>query len=103
MSFQLDKEITPQELSERLKSGERMNILDVREPEEWAEGHIPGAKHIPLGQLYNRHVELDPEQEHVVVCRSGGRSAMACELLSEGGYNVINMVGGMLAWPGDIE
>lgn len=102
MSFQPDKEISAHDLAERLKSGEELNIVDVREPVEWEEGHIPGAKHIPLGQLPQRLEELDPKQEWFIVCRSGGRSGLACELLSESGYNVVNMTGGLLAWRGEL-
>ena len=82
---------------------DKFTVLDVREPDEWASGHIPGAKHIPLGELETRHGELDKKSETVVVCRSGGRSSVACEFLSGMGYNVINMPGGMTAWQGDIE
>ena len=93
----------PFEVKERLKQGDKFTILDVREPDEWASGHIPGAKHIPLGDLEARHGELDKTGETVVVCRSGGRSSAACELLATKGYNVINMPGGMTAWQGEIE
>ncbi len=93
----------PFEVKERMKRGDNFTILDVREPDEWASGHIPGAKHIPLGEIEARHGELDKEGETVVVCRSGGRSSIACEFLAAMGYNVINMPGGMSAWQGDIE
>ncbi|SFE08865.1 Rhodanese-related sulfurtransferase [Paenibacillus catalpae] len=93
----------PFEVKERLKRSEKFTILDVREQDEWESGHIPQAKHIPLGQLESRLNELDPNQETVVVCRSGGRSYVACEFLSAMNYNVINMPGGMTAWQGDIK
>ncbi|MDU4697153.1 MAG: rhodanese-like domain-containing protein [Paenibacillus sp.] len=103
MAFKPEKEITSAELATRIKRGEPVNVLDVREPLEWAEGHIPGAKHIPLGQLPERHAELDPQEELIVVCRSGGRSSLACELLGERGYNVVNLLGGMMAWQDEVE
>ncbi|MGG6313134.1 rhodanese-like domain-containing protein [Paenibacillus macerans] len=103
MAFQPDKEISPIELAARMKRGESVAVLDVREPTEWAEGHIPGARHIPLGQLPERHAELNPDEELIVVCRSGGRSSLACELLGERGYKVVNMTGGMLAWQDELE
>ncbi|WEK55493.1 MAG: rhodanese-like domain-containing protein [Candidatus Cohnella colombiensis] len=87
----------------RLKRGEKFNILDVREQEEWDSGHIPNATHIPLGQLEHRYSELNAAEEIVVVCRSGKRSEKACEILSAKGYNVINMIGGMSEWPGQVE
>jgi rhodanese-related sulfurtransferase len=92
----------PFEVKERLKQGEKFEILDVRELEEWASGHIPEARHIPLGELEARHKELTKDQEIVVVCRSGNRSGIACQYLSEMGYKAINMPGGMSAWQGNV-
>lgn len=76
-------------------------VLDVREDKEWAAGHIPHAKHIPLGQLAGRLSELDKHKQKpiVVSCRSGHRSARACALLKKSGFeNVHNLAGGILAW-----
>ncbi|OMD34734.1 rhodanese-like domain-containing protein [Paenibacillus odorifer] len=92
------KEITSTELAKRLDQGESLSILDVRELDEWEEGHVAGAKHIPLGELNLRLNELDPARETIVICRSGNRSGMACELLNAKGFKVINMTGGLLAW-----
>lgn len=91
------------EVLQRLESKESFMILDVRELDEWESGHIPNAKHIPLMEIPTRIKELDPDQEIVVVCHSGGRSHHACEYLSHMGYNVINMLGGMSIWRGDLE
>ncbi|MEJ7901864.1 MAG: rhodanese-like domain-containing protein [Thermomicrobiales bacterium] len=74
-------------------------ILDVREPEEWQEGHIPGAIHIPLGELPVRKGELDPAQPVVVVCRSGRRSLDGADTLITAGFtNVKSLAGGMVDW-----
>lgn len=97
------KEITTQELLEKLTDGEALNMIDVREDDEVAEGIIPGAKHIALGELPERLHELDKDQHYVMICRSGGRSGNACHFLSEQGYDVANMVGGMLDWEGEVE
>lgn len=102
MSFKIPQEIHPQELAERLKAGEELVLLDVREPAEWVEGHVPGARHIPLSQLLERQQELNPAVETFVMCRSGGRSGLACELLSERGYKVVNMTGGLTNWKHDL-
>ncbi|WHX49827.1 rhodanese-like domain-containing protein [Paenibacillus woosongensis] len=102
MTGRVSKEISPQELSARLKKGEAVKMLDVREPEEWAAGHIEGAKHIPLGQVLERLRELDADEELIVICRSGNRSGLACELLEEKGFNVVNMTGGLLAWEDEL-
>ncbi|MFD3261443.1 rhodanese-like domain-containing protein [Paenibacillus lentus] len=102
MAGRVNKEITPPELSERLKKGEKIMMLDVREPDEWAAGHVRGAKHIPLGQVLERLNELNADEELVVICRSGNRSGLACELLQEKGFNVVNMTGGLLAWEDEL-
>ncbi|MFC4322980.1 rhodanese-like domain-containing protein [Litchfieldia salsa] len=83
--------------------GEELNLIDVREVEEVAQGKIPGAINIPLGLLEFRMQELDKAKEYIMVCRSGGRSAQALKFLESHGFNVINMTGGMLAWEGPIE
>jgi rhodanese-related sulfurtransferase len=103
MAGKFSKAITPSEVQGRLEQGERLHILDVREHEEWDSGHIIGAKNIPLGFIGGRYNELDPEQETIVVCRSGNRSGLACELLESLGYNVVNMTGGMSQWSGNVE
>ncbi|HSD85832.1 MAG TPA: rhodanese-like domain-containing protein, partial [Anaerolineae bacterium] len=61
-------------------------VLDVRQPEEWNEGHIPGAKLIPLDQLEQRVNEVPRDKDVVVVCQSGGRSKQGCALLRQAGY-----------------
>ena len=76
----------------------RDQIVDVREDEEVAEGTIPGAIHIPLGQLSARAGELDRERPVITVCRSGWRSAHAAEQLEAAGFDATTMSGGMLAW-----
>ncbi len=97
------KEITAKELEKKVRGGEKVNIIDVREDKEVAKGKIPGAQHIPLGQVQDRLDEIDKEQHHYIVCRSGGRSGKACGFLSKQGYDVTNMAGGMLDWSGEIE
>lgn len=73
-------------------------ILDVREPHEFAAGHVPGATLIPLGQLSRRLSEIPKDKTVVAVCRSGNRSGQATELLRQRGFNAHNMRGGMNAW-----
>ncbi|MFE4572592.1 rhodanese-like domain-containing protein [Paenibacillus chitinolyticus] len=98
MAFQIPNSCTPQDLARRIHDGEDLYILDVREDEEWADGHIEQAVHIPLGQLMQRLGELDRDREITVVCRSGNRSGLACELLTEQNFDVVNMTGGMNNW-----
>lgn len=76
-------------------------ILDVREDKEFASGHIPKAKHIPLGKLASRMQELEKHKDKpiLVTCRSGQRSARACSMLKKAGFETIyNQQGGIIAW-----
>ncbi|MCY4085627.1 MAG: rhodanese-like domain-containing protein [Actinomycetia bacterium] len=73
-------------------------VLDVREPDEWDAGRIAGALHMPLGELAVRQAELPRDRPVVVVCRSGGRSAVATEALIGIGLAASNLEGGMKAW-----
>lgn len=76
-----------------------LTVVDVREPWEYAEGHIPGAVLIPLGELPDRLAEIPEDEVVVTVCRSGNRSSRAQEFLEQQGFaSVHNMLGGMLAW-----
>ncbi|MHA1300146.1 MAG: rhodanese-like domain-containing protein, partial [Candidatus Helarchaeota archaeon] len=97
-------DITPDELNERLGTDDEPDlILDVRSPQEYysPEGHISGAKLIPLGELMLKINELNAykDKEIVVICHSGMRSMMAARLLAQAGFkDVRNLVGGMMAW-----
>lgn len=76
-------------------------VLDVREPVEVAGGTIPGAIHIPLGELLDRFGELDVARTVACLCRSGNRSAMAADFLERNGFDAVNLAGGILAWTGE--
>lgn len=91
-------EITPQQLAERIKRASGTQIVDVREPAELADGMIPGAKHIALGELAARQNELDKSRPVIAVCRSGRRSAAAAEQLTAAGFTAHTVPGGMLEW-----
>jgi rhodanese-related sulfurtransferase len=88
-------EITITEAEQRRTSA---CILDVREDFEVAEGMIPGALHIPRGQLQARLSELNPAVPVIAVCRSGNRSAAVADALNGVGYKADTMAGGMTAW-----
>jgi rhodanese-related sulfurtransferase len=96
------RQMTPVEVQNGLGKNE-FDVVDVREVSEVAEGKIPGAIHIPLGLLEFRMNELDKNKSYVIVCRSGGRSSRATQILEYYGYNVINMQGGMMSWQGPTE
>lgn len=76
---------------------EGLAVLDVREPVEWAYGHIEGAVHIPLSTLPERVSDV-PEGQVLVVCKVGARSARAVAYLAQTGHDVVNLDGGMLDW-----
>lgn len=79
--------------------GEGVFVLDVREPDEWAQAHIPGATLIPLGELQSRVAELPKDQPVLVYCRSGNRSATGRDILKAAGFeNVTSMAGGINEW-----
>lgn len=93
-------DITVQALKERIDKGEKLNLIDVREPNEYEADNI-GATLIPLGDLPYRLDELEDlqDQEVIVHCRSGKRSEMAQQILEQNGFsNVRNVIGGMLAY-----
>lgn len=96
------KDIEPVELNNLLKScanGDCPRIVDVREPWEYKQGHVPGATLIPLGQLSARLNELNPDSPVAVICASGSRSQSAAALLGQKGFKTVyNVVGGTQAW-----
>lgn len=92
------------EIQARVDAGEKLNILDVREPAEYAFGRIPGAISLPLGELEEKVAQLDPNNEYYVVCRTGVRSDFACQLLTERGFiKIKNVTPGMSQWGHDVE
>lgn len=96
------KELSAKEVEEKIVRGEDIHIIDVREKEEVDEGKIPEAKHIPLGELEDRVVELDKYNEYIIVCRSGSRSLLGVNILIKNGFKAINMKGGMNDWNGEL-
>jgi rhodanese-related sulfurtransferase len=77
--------------------GPEIVLVDVREPAEWAQGHLDHAVHVPLGTVPDRIDEFDGSPTYVI-CRSGGRSERACAFAADQGREVVNVIGGMIAW-----
>jgi sulfur-carrier protein adenylyltransferase/sulfurtransferase len=101
-----DWEITPAQLKERLDRGEQVTIIDVREPHEWQIANLEnyGSKLIPLGQFADRVNELNVEDDIVVHCKMGGRSAKAYDVMKKAGFKKIkNLKGGILAWADQVD
>jgi len=92
-------DITPVALKARLDRGDALQIIDVREPNEYQINRIPGSVLIPLGEIPRRYAELDPDNELVMQCKVGGRSAKAADFLRSVGFKkVLNLQGGILEW-----
>jgi rhodanese-related sulfurtransferase len=97
VTVSLPQQISVDEAAQLREEG--VFILDVREPQEWEAGHIPGATLIPLGQIPDRLDEIPQDQPVVVVCRSGNRSGQATQFLRQSGYGLTtSMSGGMNQW-----
>lgn len=97
---ELDYEnITPRELKEKLASGDRPELLDVREPWEFELARLESSRLVPLGQMHRRVSELDPTRETVVICHHGVRSAYVTRSLQRSGFtSVSNLEGGLDAY-----
>lgn len=98
-------EITPTELKEYLELADPPPLLlDVREPHEWDICRIPGSRLIPMNQVPEHSGELNPEQETIVICHYGGRSARVATYLMQIGFSkVINLTGGVDAWAREVD
>lgn len=99
-------ELTPEQLKQRIETGEPLQIIDVREPYEWSIGSLEahGARLIPLGDFLDEVDSLDPETDLVVYCRTGKRSEGAVRhLLGQGFTRVWNLRGGILGWAESVD
>jgi adenylyltransferase/sulfurtransferase len=99
VNAQSNTEITSVELKQRLDRGDKLTLVDVREPNEYQICRIPGTTLIPLGEVERRLSELNRDDEIVVHCKMGGRSAKAADILRSKGFTrVLNLKGGILDW-----
>jgi adenylyltransferase/sulfurtransferase len=99
------EEITATELKRRLDNKDKLQIIDVREPHEYAIVKLPNTKLIPLGQIVKRKAEIEPEVDAVFICKVGRRSARAIESLKEAGYNgrLFNLRDGIIGWANEVD
>lgn len=98
------QEIQPSQLASRLKKGEQLEIIDVREPYEWEIGHIPGARLVPLANIAEEIPRLDKRRETILYCKVGARSMFAAQQLADAGVaDVRNLAGGILRWIDEVD
>lgn len=99
------QEITATELKEKMDAGEDIQLIDVRQPDEYAFAKIEGAKLIPLGDIIRRMDELDESKETILQCKAGGRSAQAIMMLERAGFKgkMANLKGGITAWSNEVD
>ena len=100
------RRIAPFELQMMLadtKGGDPPMLVDVREPREFAAGHLPGAINMPMSELDRRLAELPAGSTAVFMCRSGGRSLRACGQALRGGVTPLQLEGGLLAWVAEVD
>ncbi|MBU2602769.1 MAG: rhodanese-like domain-containing protein [Actinobacteria bacterium] len=96
--------LSPADVKARLVADAHVQLIDVRSPGEFSQGHIPKAKLIPLNDLPRRHQELKKSGDIILYCLSAARSKRGALLLVELGYeNVYNMEGGISRWPFDVK
>jgi rhodanese-related sulfurtransferase len=99
-----ESEIDVTEVKATFDRGDHFVLIDVREPHEYRICNIPAARLIPLGEVSKRLNELDPQADIVIHCKSGVRSAKACGILRQAGFqHVLNMKGGILAWADKVD
>jgi adenylyltransferase/sulfurtransferase len=99
------EDITATELKALLDSSDEIQLIDVRQPDEYAFARIPGAKLIPLGEIIRRMDELDDSRLAIMQCKMGGRSARAIDVLKQAGYKgeLKNLRGGITAWSNEVD
>jgi len=99
------EEISAVNLKKRIDAGDEIQLIDVRQPDEFGFAKIEGAKLIPLGEVLKRMNEIDETRETVIHCKMGGRSAKAIELMKQAGFtgDLKNLKGGITAWSNEVD
>lgn len=95
------KSVKVNELGDNIKS---INLIDIREPYEYSNGHLPNAKNIPMGEMVaSPEKYLNRDKEYYLICQSGARSSRTCDVLDKEGYKVVNVAGGTGSYNGHLE
>lgn len=97
--------ISAKEAKEMMETNKEALFIDVREPSEYREGHIPGSANIPVGHLHTMKNRLPENKQAPIItyCLSGARAQSACTILSSFGYSKIYCMGGIYSWPYELE
>lgn len=83
---------------------EKINLIDIREPYEYSNGHLPSAKNIPMGKIIDETDKyLDVSKEYHIICQTGGRSSRVCRILKQKGFSVVNVSGGTGNYKGNLK
>lgn len=88
---------------EQIMNKNKVTILDIRETDEWLNGHIKGAIHLPMSTLASNLDKLNKEEMYYVICHSGNRSTQVAKVLSKMNYKITNVMGGMSLYKGDLS
>ena len=99
------RQVTASDLKTEMDAGADIQLIDVRQPDEYDFARIEGARLIPLGEILARMSEIDPDRDTVVYCKMGGRSAHAVDALERSGFkgNLRNLAGGITAWSNEVD
>lgn len=89
------------DVGELREAMDQVQLIDVRDAQEFGAGHLDGARHIPLEELRSRPDAVDPARPVITVCRTGVRSQTAADFLCEAGIDAVNLEGGVVAWTGE--
>ena len=99
------RQVSASDLKAEIDAGADIQLIDVRQPDEYDFARIEGARLIPLGEILARMSEIDAERDTVVYCKMGGRSARAVEVLERSGFKgtLRNLAGGITAWSNEVD
>lgn len=99
------RQVTASDLKAELDAGADIQLIDVRQPDEFDFARIEGSKLIPLGEILSRMDEIDPDRDTVIYCKMGGRSARAVDALERTGFkgSLRNLAGGITAWSNEVD
>ena len=98
------KQVSPTEIKQRLDAGERLRIIDIREHDEYETAHVDAAELLPMSEIQSWWQDLPRDEELVIMCHHGSRSAQVCMALTRAGFeHLVNLEGGIDAWSREVD